>query len=448
VNRAFNLDQKTSNVRQEIDLGNWKRAFFPIWVGQAFSLLGSQLVQFSLVWWLTAKTGSATVLATATLLALLPSIVLGPLAGAYVDRWDRRLVMIVADGVVAVATATLIVLNQLGAMHPWQVYVIMFIRSLGGTFHWPAMQASTSLMVPKEHLSRVAGLNQVLQGAMNIMAPPLGGLLIATLPMSGGLGGDVATAALGILPLAFATIPQPVRRPNNGANGHIGSIVEDLHEALRYLRTWPGLLAVGVMAVLFNMAFQPAISLLPILVSKHFGRGALELGWMESAFGVGVVAGGLTLSVWGGFRRRVLTALSGLIGLGVASVVIGFMPQAAFMPAVTVTFVAGFMLPMASGPLFASVQAIVAPELQGRVFNLMGSGAQAAAPLGLLIAGPIADLFGANTWFIIGGLICTLMAATSLFVPQIMHLEDHEAIREALGHEREPEPEPETTPGQ
>ncbi len=409
---------------------DWKRTFLPIWMGQAFSLLGSRLVQFALVWWLTAKTGSATVLATATLLALLPGIVLGPVAGAYVDRWDRRLVMIVADGSIAIATLGLIVLDLLGVMHSWQIYAVMFIRAFGGTFHWPAMQASTSLMVPKEHLSRVAGLNQMLQGAMNIAAPPLGALLIATLPMSAVLGIDVATAALGILLIALSAIPQPARRPANGANGHIGSIVQDLHEALRYLRTWPGLLAVGIMVVLFNMAFQPAISLMPILVSKYFDRGALELGWIESAFGVGIVTGGLTLSVWGGFRQRVLTSLSGLIGLGIAAAVIGLMPPEAFSLTVVVTFVAGFMMPMANGPLFASVQTIVAPELQGRVFNLMGSGAQAAAPLGLLIAGPIADLFGANTWFIIGGVVCVCMAVGALFMPQIMHLEDSHAFRQ------------------
>ncbi len=421
-------------VQQEPqELPGWQRRFFPIWVGQAFSLLGSQLVQFALVWWLAQATGSATVLATATLVALLPGIALAPIAGAYVDRWNRRWVMMLADGSIAIATVGLIILYLLGAMHPWQVYAIMFIRALGGTFHWPAMQASTSLMVPKKHLSRVAGLNQMLQGAMNIAAPPLGALLMALLPLDGVLGVDVCTAALGILPIALTAIPQPARRPNNGANGHIGSIAADLHEAVRYLRGWPGLFVVGIMAVLFNMAFQPAVSLMPILVSKYFGGGALHLAWIESAFGVGILAGGLTLSVWGGFRRRVLTALSGLIGMGLASTAVGLTPPGAFSMAVVAAFVAGFMLPIASGPLLASMQAVVAPELQGRIFNFMSSGALAAAPVGLLIAGPLADLFGANTWFVIGGLTCAVMAVVAFFTPQVMQLENDERMRAVHG---------------
>lgn len=414
---------------------HWARRFFPIWVGQAFSLLGSQLVQFALVWWLTQTTGSATVLATASMVALLPGILLGPITGTYVDRWNRRWVMMLADGSVALATLGLIVLYLLGAMHPWQVYAVLFIRALGGNFHWPAMQASTSLMVPKEHLSRVAGLNQMLQGAMVIIAPPLGALLIALLPMHGVLGIDVATALLAILPLALTTIPQPVRRPNNGDAGHLNSVVLDVREALRYLLGLPGLLRVGIMAVLFNVAFQPTVSLMPILVSKYFGGGAHHLGWIESAFGVGTVVGGLLLGVWGGFRRRVVTALSGLVGMGLAAILVGLTPRDAFPLAVAGTFLAGFMMPMANGPLFASVQAIVAPEMQGRVFNLMGSAALIAAPLGLAIAGPIADLFGANTWFVIGGLACLGLAAGAFSRREVMHLEDNHAFRQALGQE-------------
>ncbi|NIV39165.1 MAG: MFS transporter, partial [Anaerolineae bacterium] len=156
----------------------WQIPFFSIWTGQAFSLVGTRVAQFALIWWLTKLTGSATVLATASLAALVPDIVLGPLAGAYVDRWNRRIVMIVADTLIALASLWLAFLFWTGAIEVWHVYVIMVVRSVGGAFHWPAMQASTSLMVPKEHLSRVAGLNQAMKGALNIIGPPLGALLL------------------------------------------------------------------------------------------------------------------------------------------------------------------------------------------------------------------------------------------------------------------------------
>jgi len=118
---------------------DWRPRFFTIWTGQAFSLIGSNAVQFALVWWLTETTGSATILATATMISLLPGVVIGPFAGTLVDRWNRRLVMICADGLIALASAWLGYMFISGATQPWHVYVIMLVRAVGGAFHWPAM---------------------------------------------------------------------------------------------------------------------------------------------------------------------------------------------------------------------------------------------------------------------------------------------------------------------
>ena len=156
--------------KQSLEATRWKLPFFTIWTGQAFSLIGSNLVQFALVWWLTETTGSATILAVASIMAVLPQVFLGPIAGALVDRWNRRLVMIVADSVIALAVVVLAVLYALDAVQTWHIYVLMFIRAAGGAFHWPAMRASTSLMVPQKHLSRIAGLNQALFGVANIVS--------------------------------------------------------------------------------------------------------------------------------------------------------------------------------------------------------------------------------------------------------------------------------------
>jgi len=155
----------------------WKPAFFTIWGGQALSILGSQLVQFALIWYLTILTGSATALATAALVGMLPNIILGPFIGALVDRWNRRRVMLASDSLVALATVALAILFALDLVQVWHIYVVMFIRALAGTFHSNAMSASTTLMVPVEHLTRVQGLNQLLNGGLNVAAAPLGALL-------------------------------------------------------------------------------------------------------------------------------------------------------------------------------------------------------------------------------------------------------------------------------
>lgn len=274
----------------------WMAPFFTVWSGQALSLLGSQMVQFALVWWLTQKTGSATVLATATLVAMLPQVFIGPLAGVVIDRFSRRWIMALADSLAALGVVGLAVLFWLGSVEVWHIYLLMFLRSAAQGFHWPAMQASTSLMVPKEHLARVQGLNQMLNGLMNIFSAPAAALLVAVLPMQGVLAIDVSTALLAVVPLLFVRIPQP-ERTTPAAGEQAPSMVADLRAGFRYVWGWPGLMMILLMATLINLLFTPLNALQPILVTQHFGGQALELAWLESAWGIGAVAGGVTLGV-------------------------------------------------------------------------------------------------------------------------------------------------------
>jgi len=405
------------------------RRFCTIWGGQACSLIGSQLVQFALVWWLTRETGSATVLALAMLMAILPQVVISPFAGAVIDRWDRRLVMVLADAVVTLGVVVLAVLYALDAVEVWHVYALMLVRATGGAFHWPATQAATTLMVPNRHLARVAGLNQALYGLANIVAPPLGALLFEYLPMEGVLGVDVVTALLAILPLAATRIPEPRRRAEVPGASPIRSVLADLSEALAFLRGWSGIMMVMVLAMVVNLLLTPAISLEPLLITNHFQGGAIHLAWLQSAFGAGLIAGGLALSVWGGFRRRLVTGLSALILMGVGITVVGLVPSGAFLVAVGAMLFAGFMSPIANGSLFALLQATVPPEMQGRVFTLMLSGTAAMSPVGLLVAGPLADLWGIQAWFLIAGVAMCVLGGAAFWVPAIRRIEDEEARR-------------------
>lgn len=375
-----------------------------------------------MVWWLTQETGSATVLAAATLMAMLPQVFIGPLAGALVDRWNRRQVMIVADALTALAVLVLAGLFFMGWTQVWHIYALMFFRSVTGMFHYSAMQASTTMLVPKENLARVQGLNQMLFGLMNIGAAPLGALFLGLLPMQGILMIDVGTAAIAIMPLLFIDIPQPqAARPTGGA---AASLRGELAAGFRYVWAWPGLMAILVMATILNLLLTPVNSLQPLLVTQHFKGGAFQLAWIEAAWGLGVVAGGLLLSVWGGFRRRILTSLLGIILLGVGVIGVGLVPAGRFPLAVALMFVVGVSNPITNGPLMAVVQSIVAPEMQGRVFTLISSFAVAMSPLGLLAAGPLADHLGVRAWYGIAGVITLLIGLGALSMPLIMNVED------------------------
>jgi DHA3 family macrolide efflux protein-like MFS transporter len=407
---------------------HWLARFITIWIGQQFSLIGSALVQFALIWWLTSKTGSATILATASLVALLPQIVLGPFVGALIDRWNRRIIMIVADSSIAAATAILIVLFATGHIQIWHIFAILLIRSLGGAFHYPAMAASTSLMVPREHLARISGMNQTVQGVVSIVSPPVGAWLLAVLQTHQILMIDIGTAAFAILPLLFISIPVPPRQAAQ-ANGDAQqtSYWHDLRDGLAYVGKWPGLFGMILLAMLLNFMLIPSSSLLPLIVKNEFRGGALELGWVETSFGVGIVVGGLILSAWGGFRRRIVTSLIGVIGIGLGVVATGLAPAGMLYLLLAACFITGFTQVFANGPLNAIFQSAVEPDMQGRVMSLISAGATAMMPLSLLVAGPVSDWLGVRAWYLIGGGSCILATLVAFFIPAIMNIENNKS---------------------
>jgi len=401
------------------------RNFLIVFSGQVFSLFGSELVQFALIWWLTLTSGSATTLAVAAMVGLLPPVVLGPLVGALVDRWDRRTIMMAADAAIAAATLLLAALFALEAVKVGHVYALLFVRALGSTFHWPAMQASTTLMVPERHLARVAGIGQALRGVAGIAMPPLAAVLLASIPIAGLLAIDVVTAIVAITPLLFIAIPRPARQAQarDGASP-FASIWADLRGGIRFVRQWRGLtLLVGLIAVLHFWAV-PALSLVPIVVTKVFERGAEGLAWTQSAAGAGFVAGGLLLGIWGGFRRRIVTVLLGIACLGAALGSIGALPQGGFPGLVAAVFAAGVLAPMAVGSFQAIQQAVVPPEMQGRVMAIARSGMDLMSPIGLAVAGPVADAVGVRHWYLLTGAVMVVMAAAAFLSRGLMTIEE------------------------
>jgi DHA3 family macrolide efflux protein-like MFS transporter len=379
----------------------WKARFFTIWGGQAFSIVGSQLVQFALI--------------------------LGPFVGTLVDRWNRRRIMLLADSTITLATILLAVLFAVDGATIWHIYVVMLIRSLAGSFHGNAMSASTSLMVPVEHLTRIQGLNQMLNGGLNVVSAPLGALLLGILPIQGVLMIDVGTALLAILPLCFIQVPQPERLAGGKrSEGAQGTIWQDFQAGFRYFLGWPGLLLVGLMTVGINFTIIPAYSLLPLMVREYFGGNAVQLSWVESAMGIGMIAGGAWLGVWGGFKRKMLTSMLGLMGMGVGTLMMAIAPPSAILMVVAAALCVGIMTPITMGPFYAVIQSAVEPDMQARIITLLSSVGGGMAPIGLMIAGPVADHTGIKTWFFLGGILCALMSVAGLFIPAVMNIENHQ----------------------
>ncbi len=401
----------------------WLQNYLPMGIGQIVSLVGSALVQFALVWYVTKQTGSATVLATATTAALVPNILLGPFVGALVDRWDRKLVMIIADLVVALATAVLAILFATGAIQIWHIIVILLTRSAAGVFQGPARTAATTLMVPKEHLSRLGGVNQAVDGMINVFSPALGALLMELLPMQGVLAVDIITAAIAIsLMIFFVKVPKPKARPT-ADRVTPRTLMADVRDAVRYIVTWPGLLILLLMASLLNMVLAPGTNLLPLHITNFFGKGAQELAWLQVAMGVGGIVGGLLLGVWGGFKRKAWTILMGIVGIGAGMLAFGLIPADRYTWSLVGLGIVGLMASFANGSLGPLMQTKVPPEIQGRVFMLLSSVTLAMMPIGLFLSAPIADRFGTQVSYIAGGSACILIGLLGMIDKRVNTLD-------------------------
>jgi DHA3 family macrolide efflux protein-like MFS transporter len=279
-------------------------------------------------------------------------------------------------------------------------------------------------MVPDRHLTRIQGLNQALQGGMLVVAPPLGALLYASLPMGGIMAIDVVTALIAIVPLIFVLVPQPKGAEASTDAGSKPSVWRDTVDGFRYLAARHGHLGLLAIAALINLFLVPAFSLLPLLVHDQGGTAA-RMGWTSSSFGVGMLAGGILLGVWGGFRRKIMTSLVGMSGMGFFVLAVAVLPVTSGWFLVALLAV-GVMSTMTNGPILAILQATVAPEYQGRVFTLYGSLASAATPVGLLFAAPIAESLGVETWFVAGGVMTLALAAVAFMVPAIQRVEETE----------------------
>jgi DHA3 family macrolide efflux protein-like MFS transporter len=397
--------------------------FMVIFTGQIFSLFGSRLVQFALVWWITESTGKASTLAIASIMALLPQVLLGPFAGTLVDRLNRKWIMIIADSVIASMVGVLVILYATGFVQLWHIYAAMFIRSLGDAFQWPAMQSTTSLMVPKDNLSRIAGLNQSFQGIARILTPPMGAFLIQIFPIESVLIIDIITAVFAVTPLFFINVPHPVDNERQQVIT-VRTILSDIHEGASFIWGWKGLRVLIAIPMVLNLLMTPAFSLLPLIVTNYYERGAIEFAWLQSAMGIGMIAGGLFLSAWRGFRKKIVTAMVATFLSGFVILLFSTLPQEFFFIAVASIFFFSFLNAVANGNFQAVMQSSIPISVQGRVFTMLNSLSGGMTPIGLALAGPVSDILGIRIWFMLGGLAFLFLGFVSFFSRSIMNLEE------------------------
>jgi MFS transporter, DHA3 family, macrolide efflux protein len=361
------------------------RAFTIVWIGQLISLLGTGMTQFALNIWAWQITGQATALALGVFFSFAPTILFSPVAGVLIDRWDRKLVMMISDLTALAATTVLLLLYLGGNLQIWHLYATGAFIGIFQAFQWPAYGATISTMLPKEQYARANGMLSLANSISNIGSPILASILIVGIGIGGILIFDIVTFVLAIASLMAVHIPQPAPTKSKERS----NIWRESAFGFRYILNRPSLLGLQLLFFALNLVTTFAMVLLTPMILARTGNDETILGAVQSSLGMGGVIGGVLLSVWGGPKRRVhgifmgMTLASlGILGMGLGRSTTAWIACAFFMLLVA---------PFIDGSNQAIWQAKVEPAVQGRVFATRRMLAQISAPLVMLLAGPLAD---------------------------------------------------------
>jgi DHA3 family macrolide efflux protein-like MFS transporter len=393
------------------------RDFLYFWVGQLVSIFGSSVSQFVIVWWITLETQSALYLSLAAFLGFAPTVALSPFAGVLADRWSRRALIAVTDLLQALATVVLIMLFWWGGVSMWQVLAVLTFRGVMQAFHYPASSAITPLMVPREKLSRMNGLNYLLNGAVTLVGPIIAAVLLQVWAIHQILWVDAVTFLIAAVPLLMIVIPA-VRLKQEKS-----SFREDFVEGLAFIKGARGFLTLLVLATGLNFLLTPLSTLFPYFVKfDHFGD-ASQLAFVGAFFQGGILAGGLLMSVFRGFRNRMVAIVLSIYVVFAGCVLIALTPTGLFWFMALSCLITSICLPIANVSTQTIVQSVIPLKMQGRVGSVIGAIASAATPVGMIIAGPIAALVGTANLFLGCAVLGIVLLTASWFFTDVRYVE-------------------------
>ncbi|MEM7346509.1 MAG: MFS transporter [Chloroflexota bacterium] len=421
------------------------RAFTIVWIGQMVSMMGTGMTRFAITIWAWQITGEATALALVAFFSFGPMVILSPIAGALVDRWNRKLVMMLSDLAAGLSTIIILALFVTDNLQIWHLYAAGAFAGAFEAFQFPAYSAAVSTMVSKDQYTRVHSMIGLGEPTSQIAAPILAGALLVAIGLTGILIIDIVTFLVAIGTLLAVHIPEP-DRSDAGREGQ-GNLWQESLYGFRYIFERPSLLGLQLLFLGGNLTSSMAFVLYPALILARTSNNELILATVQSALGIGGVVGGVVLAAWGGPKRRIHTLLGAWFMNGVGTMAMGFSQQIAFWS--IAHFGIGFCIPFINGSNQAIWQSKVPPDIQGRVFATRRLIAQISFPVSMLIVGPLADrvfepamvsggrlvpLFGPfvgigagagmGLMFVLSGLIIMLVGLSGYTINVIRNVED------------------------
>jgi MFS family permease len=362
-------------------------AFIVVWLGQLVSVLASSMSHFGLTIWMYQQTESALAMGLMQVAFITPFLLLSPIAGVMVDRYNRKLMMMVSDFTAILATGSIFILLALGRLEYWHLYIAAALNGIGNTFQWPAYSAAITTMVPKAQYSRANGLMSLMEAGPGVLAPLLAGALLPLIGLVGLLSIDVITFFFAIGALLLVVVPQP-KQTASGEEAR-GSLWHEAIYGFRYIFKRPSLLGLQMIFFFGNLFFGIAFTLLAPMVLARTASNSVTFGLVQSAGAIGGVMGGVIMSTWSGFKHKVHGVLGGWVVSSVGLMFLG-MGQGLFLwlPAM---FVTSLVSPLINTSNQAIWQSKVAPDVQGRVFSARRLIAWFTNPVSPIIAGAMAD---------------------------------------------------------
>lgn len=394
---------------------NWKKTFYTIWIGQAFSQLSSSILQFAIVWYLTDQTKSGIVLSLAMLVGYLPQGLLGPFIGVYIDRLNRKMIMAVSDLVIAGVSLALAFTATLGELPVSLILLVLLVRAIGTAFHTPTLQAITPQLVPKEELTKCAGYTQSLQSVSQILSPALAAVLYSAWDLSAVIFLDVIGALIAVGFLMVCKIP----KHEGVSNPEKVHVIKEAMEGWRILCMKKGMLGLVLVGALYTIAMMPVSALFPLMSMGRFGGTSTHASIVEVIFSLGLLAGSLILGKWGGTKNKIHTIVFSYVLMAISLLGSGLLPENGYPMFCVFAWLMGVSGPFYWGIYTPLLQEKFEEKYMGRVLSITSSIRLLTGPLALIVSGIFADYFGEENWFLVAGVLVVVAALICLTIPSI-----------------------------
>lgn len=412
------------------------QAFIFFWIGQLFSILGSNIVSFVIIWTITdLAPNNNTVLSLAAFLTFLPMVIFVPIAGVIADKWNKKYLILIVDSLQALLTLIYIIILLFGNLQIWHIFVIGFLRGTCEAFHEPVFFSVLSIMTPKNKLSRMNGINILFSSMVRMIAPVIAGFLMAFMARVWILSIDIVTFLIALVPIIYITFPDFIDNSEKStkedelkessdlkSNGN-NSFWDHLKEGFHTIKNIPGLMMVMLMATLSNFFFQPLDALIPNFIRYTHLGGQLELAYFLGFLNLGMFLGAIIMTVKKHWKHIPITIIIGLFSSSIGLIALGLVPQGKFIALYLVGAIFFLLEPIINGLFQTMIQLMIPSEKIGRVFSVLITMSAITSPLGLILAGPTADLLDSiSLLYIICGILNIIVVFITMFRKSVLNL--------------------------